>query len=433
MPRSALTGTRIRDERLRQGIRQGQLAHSAGISASYLNLIEHNKRRIGGKVLLNLSRALSVEPASLTEGAEAGVLAELQTIFSAREMSLGDQEDISEFATRFPAWAQALVEQAHAIRDLERNVQTLTDRLTHDPFLSTSLHDVLSSATSIRSTAAILADTTDIDPDWSARFLRNIRDDSHRLGDGAAALARYLDGVGAEADIGNGPQDELEAYLKDHDYRIPALEAEPAPDVTDFADEIAHFSSASTRAHAAKFFARYVNDAAALPAKETLTALEMADFDPAEVSRQFQTPLSAVLRRWASLAGSETQIGLVQTDMSGAVTFRKPLEGFPLPRFGDVCALWPVFEAVTRPHVPIARKVSLGEGAAKREFQTYSISEPIGVTGFDQPQILQSTMLFLPVSGSTEDASPVQAVGTTCRICPVTTCPARREPSILFS
>lgn len=66
MPRSALTGTRIRERRTVLGLRQAELARLSGISPSYLNLIEHNRRRIGGKLLVEIARHLGVEASALT-------------------------------------------------------------------------------------------------------------------------------------------------------------------------------------------------------------------------------------------------------------------------------------------------------------------------------------------------------------------------------
>jgi transcriptional regulator with XRE-family HTH domain len=68
-----LTGTRIRDRRLLVGMKQSALAEAAGISPSYLNLIEHNRRKIGGKLLIGLARALGVEPGVLSDGADATI------------------------------------------------------------------------------------------------------------------------------------------------------------------------------------------------------------------------------------------------------------------------------------------------------------------------------------------------------------------------
>ena len=62
MPERLMIGTRIRERRVLNGMRQTELARQAGISPSYLNLIEHNRRRIGGKTLLKLAEALEVEP-----------------------------------------------------------------------------------------------------------------------------------------------------------------------------------------------------------------------------------------------------------------------------------------------------------------------------------------------------------------------------------
>lgn len=60
MARDALTGTRIRERRAMGGLKQSDLARQIGISASYLNLIEHNRRRIGGKLLLDIAAALGL-------------------------------------------------------------------------------------------------------------------------------------------------------------------------------------------------------------------------------------------------------------------------------------------------------------------------------------------------------------------------------------
>ena len=62
MAREGLTGSRIRERRGIAGLKQAELANMVGISASYLNLIEHNRRRIGGKLLLNIAATLGVDP-----------------------------------------------------------------------------------------------------------------------------------------------------------------------------------------------------------------------------------------------------------------------------------------------------------------------------------------------------------------------------------
>ena len=69
------------------------------------------------------------------------------------------------------------------MQELEATVEGLSDRLTHDPFLSESLHAMLSSVTAIQATSGILAQTQELEPLQQRRFQANIYDESARLSD----------------------------------------------------------------------------------------------------------------------------------------------------------------------------------------------------------------------------------------------------------
>ena len=73
MARDSLTGTRIRDRRSVAGIRQADLARQIGISASSLNLNEHIRLRIGGKLLTRVAEVLETAPEMLSAGAEGAL------------------------------------------------------------------------------------------------------------------------------------------------------------------------------------------------------------------------------------------------------------------------------------------------------------------------------------------------------------------------
>ena len=115
MARDTLTGSRIRERRLMLGIRQAELARKAGISASYLNLIEHNRRRIGGKLLVDLAQVLGVEPSMLTEGAEAALIAALREAAADAGPKVAELDRTDEFAGRFPGWAEVLASNHHPV------------------------------------------------------------------------------------------------------------------------------------------------------------------------------------------------------------------------------------------------------------------------------------------------------------------------------
>ena len=172
-------------------------------------------------------------------------------------------------------------------------------------------------------------------------------------------------------------------------------------------------------------------DSAALPLKPFRQALGAFGLDPTALARQFDVPLQQVFRRLAALPDGMLPVatGLVICDASGSILFRKPVEGFALPRFGASCPLWPVFSALTRPLVPIRRRVTQ-LGRSERQFDCMAVAWPETLAGFNEDPVYRSAMLILPVT--IEDEQPdAQEVGSACRVCPRQACSARREPSIL--
>ena len=114
MPITALTGSRVRERRLALGLRQAQVAQGAGISASYLNLIEHNRRRIGGDVLARLAVVLGTEAAALADGAEGTLAADLRDAAAGAAGARPELERIEDFVGRFPGWAELVCGAAPA-------------------------------------------------------------------------------------------------------------------------------------------------------------------------------------------------------------------------------------------------------------------------------------------------------------------------------
>ena len=417
------------------GHRQADLAKEVGISASYLNLIEHNRRRIGGKLLLAIARSLGVEPSALTEGAEAQLIATLREARAADPGAGAEQDALEDFAGRFPGWAQLLERRHRRVEELERTVETLTDRLTHDPHLAAAFHEMISTITSIRSTAGILAETRELEPEWRDRFHRNINEDSSRLANSATALVSYLDRTegDGEAEL-SSPQDELDAFLSDSSFHMPLLEGDAGDDVDidGLIEQQKVLQSSAARAMARNYLKRYVRDAKTMPLSATTEALVKYGLDVSALARHFQTDLVTVMRRLAEMPDSVTgvPVGLVSCDASGTMIFRKALDGFMLPRFGAACPLWPLFRALSRPMTPFSETVrQVGRGGGL--FRTLSIAQPVGEVSFDAPSLFEAYMLILPVPTGEKPSGPVDEIGVTCRICPKNSCPGRREPSIL--
>lgn len=439
----SLTGSRIRERRMSLGLRQGDLAKSIGISASYLNLIEHNRRRIAGKLLTELARALSVEITALTDGAEASKVAGLQGAAASVEAAqLGvslDTEQLEEIAGRFPTWADLIAEQHQKIRGLNHIVDTLSDRLAHDPFLSTSLHDVITTVTSIRSSSSILAKEDELDPEWRKRFERNIFNDSRRLAESAQSLANYLDGAAdASATLGS-PQEEVDRVLEDRGFSFEALEGSSAPQgiVTSLIDG-ANLCSPQAAGLLRVVLQRYQQDAGLLPMSTLLKVLDadiggetgQTQLNPVRLAARLGMPLEVVLRRLAHIPEDKAPflMGLVICDASGTLIYRKPVAGFDVPRVGAPCALWPMFRALNQPMQPL-RAVVQQVGASRPAMRAFAVSTPVVMADFDRPAIYEATML---IAGDTSaPPSEAEKVGPSCRICSVSECAVRREPSVL--
>ncbi|MEL0033368.1 MAG: helix-turn-helix transcriptional regulator, partial [Paracoccaceae bacterium] len=190
---SASLGKRIKDKRQSIGVKQKELAKRVGISPSYLNLIESNQRRIGGKLVLLMAEALSVDPSYLSRGAEQVKISQLEEI---ARLNINNYSDITmpaaEFASKFPSWVDLLISLDRKAKSLEALIETLNDRVAHDPHLAASLHEVLTTISAIKSASEILKDEPNLESKWQHKFNQNIFEDSNRLAEGAQLLVNYL-------------------------------------------------------------------------------------------------------------------------------------------------------------------------------------------------------------------------------------------------
>ncbi|WP_348524141.1 short-chain fatty acyl-CoA regulator family protein [Phaeobacter sp. J2-8] len=244
---------------------------------------------------------------------------------------------------------------------------------------------------------------------------------------------RYLDSADAQANL-TSPQEEVEAFLEGHAYQFETLES-GTQTVAEIVAGAEGLTMAASRDAMLRYLERYARDAGRIPLDPLLAYVAANGFDPAGLARDFDAPLGSALHRLAILPDSAGvgPLGLVICDASGTLLFRKPLDEFPLPRFGASCALWPLFTALTRPAQPVYRLVEQSAREARR-FETFSIAELTGGMRFGDVARIEAAMLvrLFPASdaGDGTGHAPVP-VGVSCRICTRETCSARREPSVL--
>lgn len=440
--RPTLAGTRIRAKRRSLGLRQADVATKAGISASYLNLIEHNKRSASVNVLADIARVLGVPVKSLADGAESELVGELRQTAAQNLAQLPELDTVEEFIGRYPGWARITAAQQRQLRDQSAAISMLSDRQNYDPYLQETLHEMLTTITAIRSTSGILATEEDIEADQANRFQTIIHSESRRLSDAAQELVAYFDRAGETLEEGSTAQESFEVFLSKNQNVFPELET-----CGDMDDAIGRIIDRDLRGAATETIERakqrlktYARDAQAMPLDQTIKVAATNAFSPAILARHFNTDLHTVFRRLASLRRhgiDAPRFGLVIINAAGDPIFRRTLEGFSLPRFSSICALWPVFQALSQPGHALNDLIVLPNG---REYLSRAIALPLGEPEFDIKPAYTSAMIVTSLNDAYKygmiaraDRLAARDVGTSCRLCQRKECLSRSEPSILPS
>lgn len=218
-------GFRISNRRKSLGYSQAGLARAVGISASYLNLIENNKRDIGGSLLNRVATQLAIDVEELAGRTEQKLLQDLEEAFAdpAVDSLPFRAEERRQLVAQYPASAAALARLHRAYTDAVANADTYADRLRSDPLLSQLLHQVLSGVTAIRSSAEILQHIADLDDAERHRFLSAIGRETLTLSDVARNLIGQFD-ISSEVSRNVSPAREIDDLLIERQNHFPDIE-----------------------------------------------------------------------------------------------------------------------------------------------------------------------------------------------------------------
>ncbi|MEM7508356.1 MAG: short-chain fatty acyl-CoA regulator family protein [Pseudomonadota bacterium] len=449
-----ILGTRIRERRRQIGVTQAALAQRIGISPSYLNLIESNKRRIAGPLLSKAAEALDLDVQELDGAAERRLLEVLNEVAHLPSLAgLGIEDDkAGELIGRYPGWARALAALARSEHDANQTARALADRLSHDPFLGETVHLMLTRIASIRSAAEILSDYSDIPAAQQARFHGIVYEESDALSDVGEALAAYFDKID-QVESKLTPLDEVEALFDAHENHFAAIEAEAialqdaardAPDPRALAEEhlqitirslIAQTPQVQTdvaRGRAERALLDYAAAAIQMPMTAFAKQAEALRFDIEALAAAFQTGVDAVCSRLTALPRDLglPRFGYFRANAAGTIIEMLGLPDLNVPRYAAACPLWVLYRAQQAPEAVMRQRALFPSGL---RFVFVARARNTGATGFGRPRHFLTDMVVM----SEEDAQrtvyapgpevPVEEVGPACRICPRTTCPQRVE------
>lgn len=218
-------GLRISSRRKAIGVGQAELARRAGISASYLNLIEANKRQVAGTLLHRIAAELGLEIGELTGEAEHRLIHEVEEaladpVLDRAELAEGAAREL--VATR-PAIAMVVARLHRAYAGAAASADAYASRLRADPLLAQLLHQILSGITAIRSGAEILGEITDLAEADRAKFLGTLVRESQSLSQVTQTLIGQFDRASQTARSAS-PRAELDDVIFAADNVFPGLE-----------------------------------------------------------------------------------------------------------------------------------------------------------------------------------------------------------------
>lgn len=219
-------GITIRNRRKSLGISQAGLARRVGISASYLNLIEANKREVGGTLVGRLAQALDIGVEQLSGEAEERLIHSLEELLADPVLEpVGMQsEDVHQLVAQNPRAAAALARLHRGYGEAMAGLEAQANRLRADPMLSQQLHQILSHITAMRSSAEILDSDDDLAPEDRRRFVGRLNREAVDMSEVARALIGQFE-RSSEARRSISPRRELDDLIIEQGNYFPALEA----------------------------------------------------------------------------------------------------------------------------------------------------------------------------------------------------------------
>jgi len=455
---NAIVGARIRQQRRSKGIKQADLAAMVGISPSYLNLIEWNKRRIGGKLLNRIIDALDLSKEDISEAAETRLLNTLNELAELPGLSELDveMEMAAEMIGRFPGWSRAIAALARAEHEATARAQTLSDRLSNDPFLSETLHRMLTRVAAIRSTTEILTEYSDIPTDQRDRFNAIVRDESRALSDIGEALANYLDKSEDQNRILT-PVDEVEAFLDARNNHIAEIETASEPLASELTDHhpVSRRATATTlaenalseviddviaaaselnsdpaRRRARQVLTDYATGAILMPMTVFAHQAASVGYDIEALAESFASDFDSVCHRLTALppAPNQPRFGYIRANAAGTIIEMLGLRGLAIPRYASACPLWVLYRAQQSPETVIRQRTLFPSGA---RFVFIARARHWGPTGFGRPRHYLTDMIVCSEADSQftvyapDTAAVVDKVGPSCRLCSRTSCAHR--------
>jgi predicted transcriptional regulator/DNA-binding XRE family transcriptional regulator len=448
-------GQKIRRLRRDLAMSQTQMAEDLGISASYLNLIEHNQRPVTVPLLLKLGQVFAVDLQDFAQDDDGALVDRLMgmagdALFRTTPPS---RADIKEMANSNPALAQHILTLYNAYKDTSQNLQQLAERLAlgensgggtaHLP-----LEEVRDFFQNQHNHFPSLEDAAD--ELWQKGGLEH--DDLYR------SLVDHLKTIHATR-VKIMPVEVMGAMVRRHDRharRILLSETlSPSGRVFQLACQIAvltwddrlrqlvdtaGFSNDEAKRLARLGLINYLAGAILMPYQRFFEAARQARYDIELLEHRFQASWEQICHRLTTLQRPGTQgvpFFIIRVDHAGNVSKRFSATPVHFARFGGACPRWNVYDAFRDPgrihvqwgqmpdgagYISVARAVTKPGLGYHTPPQHYAVT--LGCSIDHAAEIIYADGIALDQH---EAATPI---GVNCRLCPRLDCAQRAFPPL---
>ncbi|MEO7920939.1 MAG: short-chain fatty acyl-CoA regulator family protein [Thermoanaerobaculia bacterium] len=360
-------GGKVRVLRRQQRITQVDLAARLGISASYLNLIEHNQRPLTAPLLVRLAQLFQLDLSTFSEDHEARLASDLREVFGDplfEEHSI-TTTDLREVAGN-PAAARAILTLYHAYRDARESTQALATRLSDGG----DLLGLDPSRLPSEEVSDVLQVNQNHFPELEEAAERLTRDAHLDRDDLYKGLVRHLaQHHRIEVVISTVESDRTAVRRYDPELRRLTLSEVLPPRTRNF--QIAHqlalltlqpeFDRILERSHLTApestklcrvALANYFAGAVQMPYADFHASAESVRYDIELLGHRFRTSFEQVCHRLTTLqrTGCEgVPFHLMRVDIAGNISKRFSASGIRFARFSGSCSRWNVHTAFMTP------------------------------------------------------------------------------------
>ena len=448
-------GGKIRALRRRETLSQVQLADRLGISPSYLNLIENNRRPLPANLLIKLAQLFNVDVNAFASDEDARLVADLTKAFADPFFDDDDLTsiDVREMATASPSAARAVLSLYRAYQGARAATDDLTTRLS-DGEESGSPNTRLPS----EEVTDLIQRCWNHFPELEAAAEAVVQRAKLSSDDLYTGLVRYLEkehGVLVQVARWGTERGVLRRY--DPDRKLLTL-SELLPtrsrtfqlaqqlavislgDVMNRITNDARLTSNESRSLARVALANYFAGAVLMPYDRFLEAAKQERYDIDVLGRRFRVGFEQVCHRLTTLRrpGNEgVPFHMIRIDVAGNISKRFSGSGIRFARFSGACARWNIFSAFLTPGMIRIQTSLMPDGVAffclsrtiQKDSGGYHAQHPVQAIGLGCQLDYARELVY---SDGIDIANPEMCIpiGVTCRLCERTDCEQRALPSL---